>query len=69
MLDRHDAGLVIVGRCRAIGARARVPASGTARSDGRDVREHGRTRGPSRTAYSGDTITTMGAAAYASVDE
>ena len=39
--------------CRAIGAQAFVPAGNAARGDGRDVCEHDRPRGTSRSGYLG----------------
>ena len=54
--DRLDASGVIGERCRAIGVRVLVPGCGAARGDGRDVGEHGRTRGTSRSRDMGIPI-------------
>ncbi len=60
MRGRLDASMVTVARCRAIGARALVPAGGAALGDERDVREHGRTGGTSRSGDLGDAVCARG---------
>ena len=58
--QRLDTNMIIVRGRRAIGARVLGPTGGAARGDGRDVGEHGRTRGPSRSGRVGDTIRAIG---------